>query len=346
MRRTDEITVFKTQISLSAYAAGGGYRLDKKASSRNCAVMRSGSDKIVIIKSAKDGHWLYFSVHDEQDNGSIIDFVQNRQSLNLGQVRMELRPWLGKNSMPQMAAKVGEDYVADLLPLSKDLGQVRAKFTDMRAIDGTHSYLQQERKLPFSFLSHPKFASRIYIDGKGNAVFPHFNREGVCGYELKNHSFTGFAPGGEKGLWCSRTEEVDRVLVIGEAALDVLSYAALFAPEAARYVSTGGTLNPNQPILLESALKKMPEDSEIILAVDNDEGGQTLASKIQAIYEQNCPARGRLRIHAPDNSGEDWNDVLKASVQVAQDLERTRKTLDFKMPPERGKDEPGQGIKI
>jgi hypothetical protein len=45
------------------------------------------------------------------------------------------------------------------------------------------------------------FAGHIRIDVRGNAVFPHIDRDGVCGYEIKNRNFTGFAPGGEKGLW-------------------------------------------------------------------------------------------------------------------------------------------------
>ena len=32
-------------------------------------------------------------------------------------------------------------------------------------------------------------------------VFPHFDREGPCGYEIKNQGFAGFAVGGTKGLW-------------------------------------------------------------------------------------------------------------------------------------------------
>src|SRR3546814_11571881 len=66
----------------------------RKASSRNSAVMvRSPGDKIIIALGA-DRHWIYFSVGEERDSGSIVDFVQNRQGGTLGDVRKELRPWL------------------------------------------------------------------------------------------------------------------------------------------------------------------------------------------------------------------------------------------------------------
>lgn len=313
MRREDELEAFKTEINLSEYAAGQGYQLDKKASSRNCAVMRSGSDKLVIIRSG-NGHWVYFSVADERDNGSIIDFVQNRQNLNLGEVRKELRPWLGMAPMPQLRSRAGEAYLADLLPLSSDLGKVRAEFAAMQPIDGHHRYLEEERGISAGLLGHERFSRRVYTDKYNNAVFPHFSREGICGYELRNYTFKGFAPSGRKGLWSSRVFETDRVLVIGEATIDVLSYAHLFRQDRARYVSTGGELSPLQRELIESAILKMPKKAEIVLAVDNDDGGKKLAEKITAIFEQNA-AQGRfLRLHMPHGRGEDWNDVLRASM--------------------------------
>jgi len=50
-------------------------------------------DKIIVKRDA-DGHYVNFSIRRDDDNGSIIDFVQYRQSFSLGAVRKELRPWL------------------------------------------------------------------------------------------------------------------------------------------------------------------------------------------------------------------------------------------------------------
>lgn len=312
MSHEDELEAFKTEINLSEYAAGQGYHLDKKATSRNCAVMRAGSDKLVIIRNG-NGHWVYFSVADETDNGSIIDFVQNRQNLNLGEVRKELRPWLGRAPLPQLRNKIGKAYLADLLPLSSDLGKVRAEFAAMHAIDGHHLYLEEERKISASLLSQERFSGRIYNDRYKNAVFPHFNREGICGYELRNYTFKGFAPSGKKGLWSSRVFETDQILVIGEATIDILSYAHLFRQEQARYVSTGGELSSMQLDLIKSAILKMPQKATIVVAVDNDDGGRKLAEKITAIFGEIGIQRRALRLHMPNGSGEDWNDVLRAS---------------------------------
>ena len=96
-----ELESFKTNIDLRAYAAAQGYQLDRKESWRGTSVMRhpTSHDK-VIIKRGMDGHYVYFSVRDDRDNGSIIDFVQFRQGLSLGAVRKELRPWIGQPPVP------------------------------------------------------------------------------------------------------------------------------------------------------------------------------------------------------------------------------------------------------
>ncbi len=99
--REQEIEDFKRHINLTEYAVAQGYVLDRKESSRNSATLRGpGDDKIIIGKDAASGHWIYFSVRDNADHGTIVDFVQNRQRLTLGELRKTLRPWLGENPHP------------------------------------------------------------------------------------------------------------------------------------------------------------------------------------------------------------------------------------------------------
>jgi len=86
-----ELDDFKREIDLRQYAAAIGYELDKRESWRGSAVMRRGGDKIVI-KRDTDGHYVYFSVRDDADHGTIIDFIHHRERLSLGETRTELRP--------------------------------------------------------------------------------------------------------------------------------------------------------------------------------------------------------------------------------------------------------------
>src|ERR1035438_1825691 len=132
-----ELEDFKCKIDLRQYAAEQGYTLDKRESWRGSAVMRNGGDK-VVIKLDGDGHYVYFSVRDDRDNGSIIDFVQHRKRLSLGEVRKELRPWLGQSatSLPRFPV---------LEKTAKNRMQVETEYRRMQ--DALrHPYLRSEER--------------------------------------------------------------------------------------------------------------------------------------------------------------------------------------------------------
>lgn len=300
--RDYELKSFKTDIDLRAYAAGRGYAIDKRESWRGSSVMRHASGDKIIIKRDHDGHYVYFSVRDDRDNGSIIDFVQKRGGGSLGAVRQTLRPWLGKaaTDIPAFPA---------LGKTTKDRFEVEMFFRRMQDAPD-HPYLTGERAIPASLLSSERFAGRVRIDARGNAIFPHFDAEGLCGYEIKNKDYTGFAKGGEKGLWFSRTDSGDRTLVIAEGAIDALSHAAIFPAPDARYASLGGQANAKQPSLIMAAASKMPEGSTILAAMDSDSNGAKLAELLhQAVQRTNRPDL-TFTLHTPENA-KDWNDALR-----------------------------------
>ena len=310
--RSDELDRFKRQINLTEYAAGQGYTLDRRESSRNSIVMRGpGEDKLVIAINGATGHWIYFSVRDDDDNGTIVDFVRQRQRLNLGEVRKELRPWIGLGSLPPKRPPVTH-YAPKVEPSSRDLARVATDYARMKPCPAQQAYLAGERCIPAQVLSDPRFAGKIKTDARGNVVFPHYNASGLCGYELKNRNFTGFAKGGEKGLWASAANSADTTLVIVEAAIDALSYHALRAPRQARYISIGGAMNPEQPALITAAINRLPADACVIIATDNDEGGNKLAEQVKALAAATQRSQTRVKEDRPPNRGQDWNDALKA----------------------------------
>jgi len=304
----EELEAFKTAINLSEYAASQGYAIDRKESWRGSVVMRHASgDKVIIARDRRDGHWVYFSVRDEADNGSVIDFLQNRKGLNLGEVRKALRLWVGKGPFPARPPEAS--YAREVEPTSKDRARVAAEFERMKPLR-FHPYLESERKLPRSVLVDPRFAGRIRIDGRGNAVFPHFDAEGLCGYELKNRDFTGFSRGGEKGLWLSQKSSEDVRLVFSESAIDALSYCVLDLDGCTRYASIGGQMNPKQPELIRAAAAGMPAGSEIVAAMDADEEGRRLAGVVERAAALTGRLDLRFRRHEP-SQGKDWNELLQ-----------------------------------
>ncbi len=174
-----------------------------------------------------------------------------------------------------------------------------------------HPYLETVRAIPAELLQLDRFSGRIRIDARGNAVFPHFDRQGLCGYELKNVRFTGFSSGGTKGLWSSQERPDDDRLVCCESAIDALSYAALIPDDRTRYASTGGQVNPVQRELIRAAVAAMPANSRIVAAMDADAGGAKLADIVRGAVE--LSGRDDLCFIFQEPVGfKDWNDQLRA----------------------------------
>jgi hypothetical protein len=146
----------------------------------------------------------------------------------------------------------------------------------------------------------------------------------LCGYEIKNCGFTGFAAGGRKGLWFSHTQPADRRLVLTESALDALSYAALFpdAEDQTHYASLGGKPSSHQRELVQATIAKLLAGAEIVAAFDTDDAGRQL---VEVIREAVASVAGRTRrsdlifkSHLPMQEGEDWNMVLQHVGLVSQ----------------------------
>jgi hypothetical protein len=310
MDRNTELEAFKRQINLSEFAASLGYTLNQRASCRTSVEMVSpDGDKVVIMRDT-DSHWIYFSRRDQSDNGSIIDFLQKRRPCSLGQVRMALRPWIGESPNPPKRPPA-HSYAPQLETSSKDLVQVQAAFAVMEPVSA-HAYLIG-RSIPAAVLSGPRLAGKIYRDTRRNAVFPHHNEAGLCGYEIKNQGFTGFATGGEKGLWFSAVGHTDTTAVFAETEIDAISYYALHPSDQVRLFSTGGSLNPSQPDLIARAAARLPEGGQIIIATDNDPAGDKLAETIRNAVESAERPDLQITRHCPEPAGQDWNDVLKRS---------------------------------
>ncbi len=298
----DELQRFKQDINLTEFAASRGYLLDRRESSSGSAVMRHpNGDKIIIARDSGSSDWVFFSVRDDRDHGTIIDFLQQRGGGSLGKVRQTLRQWLGTGRpvVPQ------GDFIPQLLPVSHDrtaavLGWEQAAFRV------AVPYLVG-RGLDAALMGSPRFAGRFRVDRRGNVLFPHHDKDGLCGYEIKNKGFTGFSAGGLKGLWFSACHTTDKTLVLAESAIDAISYHALNPDPFARYMSTGGKMNPTQPALIRAAVEKMGRGSVVVAAFDNDPDGQKMADEVKAL----TPSGVEFRRPLPP-VGKDWNESLKS----------------------------------
>ena len=297
MNNSHELNQFKTNINLVDYAATFGYSIDNRESSRSNIVMRDDqNDKIIITQQSHNQHWIYWSDRDQNDQGTIIDFIQRRRrQLSLGQVRQELRSWNGNSSDSYIVIPSSQDS-------SSELDLMLTEYRKTKPISN-HPYLINERKIPSSTLHHKKFAGRIRIDSHNNAIFPHFDSGQVCCYELKNSNFTGFAPHGKRGLWCSVYHHTNNRIIITESAIDALSFHALHGHQNDFYLSLGGQLGKKQIPLIQRVADQLTSDGLVAVAVDRDSQGdsywQNLSEALQSVSVT------RLLPHSKD-----WNEDL------------------------------------
>lgn len=298
----DEIRRFKSEINLAEFLQNRGYEYDKKESSKNSAIMRRGSDKL-IVATDQDGHGVYFNVKDEQDSGTIIDFIQQREGLNLGQVRKMLRPWIGESSSP---------IPSPLSPIPKpakgaaNLVMAQNRYLSMPEYTG--NYLQSRG---LSNATIDEFSPKIKQDERGNVCFRHWHPDGISGYEIKNAGFTGFASGGEKSIFTHITGDKISRIVVTESAIDCMSYHQLKGQPDTLYLSIAGQMSDKQRETIKKVLGDQKQ-AEVISAFDADEQGNKFAAFISTI-------RPDSKRELPE-VGKDWNDQLKSTINKRSEM--------------------------
>ncbi len=298
-----EFPRFKQEINLTQYAASLGYEIDRRKSTRQSIAMRKGNEDKIII-SRQNGNWVYFSVYDDNDNGTIIDFAKNRTNKSLFEIGRELQVWIGGNiNLPEPTR-----YVSDVQEKQPDPRRIRRLFNYCSpAYD--HEYLNS-RGITAETLTSPRFSRRVFQDRFRNAVFPHFKGKQICGLELKGKNADFFVRGSEKTLWRSNTRRNDDTLIISETPIDALSYQILHSLDNAFYAATSGGFSPQLAGCLSKLFDNITRIKKVILITDNDGGGDTLTTKLTEIINQS-KFSGTIDRCSPDTRGLDWNDVLK-----------------------------------
>ena len=300
--RKEELEKFKTEINLVEYAQSKGYQYITKQSSRNSAVLAHDNGDKIVVATDTDGHGVYFSVRDEADNGTIVDFVQNRSNPSLGGVRKELRDWSDKQRL-QSSRFTSVDKPQ---PINSDRLSIIKAASNFKVVQ-SHPYLEK-RGISQSILQSDRFMGTVAVDNRGNAIFPHYDNDGITGFTIKNENYQGFSKGGTKALWRSKPHESDRRLVIVESPIDAMSYHQLYGKENphTRYISTGGTTSKYQLELIKTAMAEITNlGGEIVIATDNDIAG----NKSAQTFAEKAPSQSKISRQSP-KQGKDWNELL------------------------------------
>ena len=307
-----EIEFFKTQ-PFTDIAASLGYKPDRSESSGASTVLRREDGDKVVVKLDDGKHWVYFSVHDRTDHGSIIDFVQRRMGGTLGEVRKTIREATGQTrTRPDIPFPTAPNHAQGLPQPSTataDPDGFRKKSLavwNAATWNPAHPYLL-DRGLDRATLADPLFFDSFRQDGNGNVVFPNCDRGGMCGYERRGPVVKTFGKDVKKGLWVSANLKTASVIFITESAIDALSHFRLYASQYANaycaYCAMGGSIGSRQRDLLTGLFAKAGDrNAMVIIATDNDPAGDQFFEELALL------APMRLRRHRPIDK--DWNADL------------------------------------
>lgn len=279
------------QRDLVAYAEGMGYERVAEKCCPNSIYLKRDGEKIVIKRDA-DQHYVYCNVHDDRDQGSIIDFVMNRRSCRYAEAMAYL---LGQNLPPPTG-----------LSPKQSLQPTQARKSDRAKVQRIWNFLDRVqaapyllfRSIPLSTLTDARFAD-CWRQGRDGVAFPSWDKQGLCGLEFRGEGVKRFLSGGIKGLWASRNVKTCSRLIVCESATDALSHFALYRDATDQewplgYVAFGGGLGSLQRELLAGLFRQAAErGAEIIAATDNDPAGERYAELLAELaglaIERVCP---------------------------------------------------------
>lgn len=297
---------YKDHVPIVEVAEALGYEFNKKAG-RNPLEYKHPDHNTIVISNPK-GRQRYFTRHETENKGSVIDFVKHRLSLfneyysrEAEGINKVLASFAGVIHRPDQAFtspnkklwlserkafklndfRLTNPEPKDLLYLSNHRGINKATLETFIP----HIQLVKAKHKPTTDIGFP-----YQVPGKNEIV----------GFELVNHLFKGHARGSNKseGLWIadlSGTGFPPNVF-IAESAIDAMSFYQLYKQkyqlDQAAFISTGGYVTDKQ---LRNVLQNY-SNSQIHTLFDNDISGH-----LYDIRAACMKANKDLRIHKDQN---------------------------------------------
>ena len=295
----NELDHFKNSISLVDYVSSVGFALDRAKSSARVKVYRRDHDKLLVWVGLEDGHDVFRNERTLQ-GGSVLDFVMMEEGCSLGRARLTLRRYLGVNPSFPSRPSCKPSLTASVQGDEGYRKKVAAVWNAARW-EPEPAYLLG-RGLTNETITAVLFVSTFRVGRNNIVIFPHFDRQGMCGYELRNASLKTFGSGTKKGLWYSNNCVSAPSIVICESSIDCLSHFQLHGGDAG-YVSLGGAIGTRQRDLLTGLfIKAQRRSARVIVATDNDAAGEVYFEQLQLLSP--------FALERQTPKCKDWNDDL------------------------------------
>ena len=293
---TDEQKVLANSVDLAEYLRVRGEKLERAGIEHKLIYYdSSGKHDSITIRGSK---WFD---HKNQTGGGAIKFMQEFYGMDFQTAVQELlgqTVTLLSHSPPKAIAK--EEKKEFRLPQAN---------TNMHRV---YAYLIKQRFISADIITYFAKQHTLYEDKTHhNAVFVGLNEKGV---PKQAHKRSTNSVGGTFRITCGGSDTrysfahfgEDERLYVFEAPIDMLSFLTLYPKDWQKhsYIAMNGVYE--NAVL--TALKNHSNLSEVILCVDNDEGGIEAVDRLKDILNEN--GYSNVKRLAPPYK--DWNEVLKA----------------------------------
>ena len=293
---TDEQKQLANSVDLAEYLRVRGEKLERVGIEHKLIYYdSSGKHDSITIRGSK---WFD---HKNQTGGGAIKFMQEFYGMDFQTAVQEL---LGRSipplshSPPKAIAK--EEKKEFRLPEAN---------TNMHRV---YAYLIKQRFISPDIISHFAKQHTLYEDKEHhNAVFVGVDENGVPRQASKRstnsygNSFRITCQGSDTRYSFAHFGESKRLYVF-EAPIDMMSFLTLYPKDWQKHSCIA--MNGVYENAVLAALKNHSNLSEVILCVDNDEGGIEAADRLRDILNEN--GYSNVKRLAPPYK--DWNEVLKA----------------------------------
>ena len=293
---TDEQKQLANSVDLAEYLRVRGEKLERAGIEHKLIYYdSSGKHDSITIRGSK---WFD---HKNQTGGGAIKFMQEFYDMDFQTAVQEL---LGQrvtplsHSPPKAIAK--EEKKEFRLPQAN---------TNMHRV---YAYLIKQRFISADIITYFAKQHTLYEDKTHhNAVFVGLNEKGV---PKQAHKRSTNSVGGTFRITCGGSDTrysfahfgEDERLYVFEAPIDMLSFLTLYPNDWQKHSCIA--MNGVYENAVLTALKNHSNLSEVILCVDNDEGGIEAVDRLRDILNKN--GYSNVKRLAPPYK--DWNEVLKA----------------------------------
>jgi|GEM_PF-2155943 len=320
----EELQNFK-KIHLPSFCESLGFQIDKEKTSQKNIVMKKENDKI-ILKENENDDWIYFSIHSEKDNGTIIDFCQKRLEPNLGKIRKMLREFSGSNFAKNEFVQKKEISKTSRPAIEKIKwvwGQIQSDF-----------FIEKYRGIDFEILNSAIAENKIKY--KNDFVYVKLfekNNEKIsfCGITKTNIKTNEkrLIGGSKKGVAVFGDLQTAQNILIVESWIDGLSFLIL-NPETQKntlILSVEGSFQIE--VLTEILISIFEKDNQkkLFIGFDNDETGEKMYKIVNDMKEAFF---GEIETKRLKPTTKDFNDDLKESLKNRLKIE-TQKTVGVKL---------------